>query len=344
MFNWFSKMLSVFSKPIPFYAAAVLLLFSTVAGYLMHPATSTDASGETRQPPCTAAMETIRQWNYEFTRPLLLADVAVEDNRMIHLKASLSRYVNERIAEGILTTASVYVRKVNNGAWISVNDSERYSPGSLLKVPLLIYYLKEAEKNPAILKRRIYFSGHFDVPRAPIFTSKGLTPGTSYPVEELLRFMAVYSDNDATVLLDGFADRKAAEDIYEELGLRRPDPTQRDYSITVQEAARFFRILYNATYLTPAMSDYALKLLAQSSFEGGIVKPLGQNIHVPRKFAERGTGDIKQFHEVGIVYLETQAYLLGVMTKGHDLQQLSDVVSDISETVYDEMRTTNASF
>jgi hypothetical protein len=39
-------------------------------------------------------------------------------------------------------------------------------------------------------------------------------------------------------------------------------------------------------------------------------------------------------HEFAIVYRGRHAYTLGIMTRGHDLKQLSDVLSGISDIVY----------
>jgi hypothetical protein len=45
-----------------------------------------------------------------------------------------------------------------------------------------------------------------------------------------------------------------------------------------------------------------------------------------------------EFHEFGIVYLKNRPYLLGVMTRGHQSDQLQAMVSDISKIVFDELK------
>ena len=282
-------------------------------------------------------MSQIRQQNLEFARPLLLANVSMEDSRLDPLKNSINAYIDSRTRDGVLQSASVYVRVLNKGAWVGINEYERYSPGSLLKVPLMIYFLKQSQSDPTLLTKTIKFDGHHDTRRLPTIICEQMIAGREYTVNELLRRMIMFSDNDATVMLDNLVHGADAE-VYSDLDLPKPDPAAQDYFITADEYSRFFRVLFNATYLGAPMSDYALKILSQSSFNDGITRPFSKGVLVPRKFGEREIAGVKQFHEFGIVYLGNEPYLLGVMTKGRDMNELTNVASDISEIVYNTLK------
>ena len=332
-----------FKKKIPFYFFILVIPLTTFFGYMFHPKKN-NIPETTSKSECVASMEQIRLQKFKFAQPLLLTDVKIEDERFNSLKTAINFYISNNIASGKLTSASVYVRHLKDGAWMAINEQEHYSPGSLLKVPLMIHYLKTAEKNPLLLLQKINFENHFTSPRLPIFTTKGLVPGTAYTVKELLRSMIVDSDNDATILLDSYVQSKISDEVYANLALEKPNPSEKDYPLTVQECARFFRVLFNATYLSPEMSDYALKLLSESSFLDGMMKKMDSSVVVSHKFAERGSGNSKEFHEVGIVYLDNDAYLIGIMTKGRELNELTNIVSDISKIVYDDMQITLKNF
>jgi len=43
-------------------------------------------------------------------------------------------------------------------------------------------------------------------------------------------------------------------------------------SVSLKEYSSFFRILYNASYLTPSSSQFALSLLTKTDFTDGIRK------------------------------------------------------------------------
>ena len=334
---------TVLSKiQVPFPVVIILVPLVACAAYFAHQNNPVESVDGRRGHIST--VEQIRRQNYEFTRPLILTNVSTEDPSLDTLKKDIGVYIDARIQEGTLQTASVYLRTARSGAWMAINEQERYSAGSLLKLPLLIYFLKESESNPSVLRKGLYFRSHFDVPRRPEIVEQPLVPGREYTVEELLRRMIVYSDNDATILLNNFAGPGAEGDLYDALHIARPESSAGDYFIGVEEYSRFFRVLFNATYLEPSLSDYALKLLSQSSFRDGLVRPLDPSIKVPRKFAERGTNGVNEFHEMGIVYSGKDPYLLGVMTKGRDLKDLENVVADVSQIVYSGLNKDRLSF
>ena len=71
------------------------------------------------------------------------------------------------------------------------------------------------------------------------------------------------------------------------------------------------------------------------------------NVIIAHKFGERTLSYLldgrvenlqTEFHEFGIVYLTNRPYLLGVMTRGNNSNQLQEVVGDISRIVYDDLR------
>ena len=336
------KKTNLLKTRIPFPVVLVLVPLAACAAYFVRP--QTPAAGTDARHGPVSTMEQVRRENYEFTRPLILANATAEDPRLDTIMKNIAVYIGARTQDGMLQTASIYLRIVNTGAWAVSNGQERYSAGSLLKLPLLIYFLKESESDPSILGKGVYFQKHFEVSRKPQIVEQPLKPGSFYTVEELLRRMIVYSDNDATILLNNLAGPRADGDVFDALHLMRPDWTSGDYFIGIEEYSRFFRVLFNATYLEPSLSDYALKLLAQSSFKGGLMRPIDPSIKVPRKFAERGTKGVSEFHEMGIVYLRNEPYLLGVMTKGRDLTELENVVADVSQIVFSQLSKAAISF
>jgi beta-lactamase class A len=286
----------------------------------------------------TAAIATIhqvRRQDYEFARPLLLADVRTQDMRLNTIKDAVNGYIESRRQSGALLTASAYIRVLNTGAWFSVNGSEQYSPGSLLKVALLIEYLRESERDPSLFSKVVRFEKNHILGRTATIVDKQLIPGKSYTVDELLQYMIKYSDNEATVLLNNMLPN--LDQVYTDLDLPRLEKGAADYFVTPEQYGKFFRVLYNATYLTAPHSDYALRLLSQSVFRDGLVKSLPSTLKVPRKFGEREFDGEKQFHEFGIVYLGNSPYLIGVMTKGKDMNDLETSVADISAIVYNAL-------
>lgn len=122
--------------------------------------------------------------------------------------------------------------------------------------------------------------------------------------------------------------------------LQIPEATTSDF-MSPRLYSRFYRVLYNSTYLSPSVSEQTLKFLTQKGFPGGLDAGVPDNILVAQKFGERTQNDAsgnvvdRQLHDCGIVYYEDYPYFLCVMTKGQDFTKLQPIISGISKTVWD---------
>jgi beta-lactamase class A len=290
--------------------------------------------------------ESASESKYEFINPLLTCDLTHKKDlrQFVPLKDSVTAIIQENIRQNNLQTASVYF-DTRNGRWLDINPNEQYFPASLMKVPLMVAYLKAAETNPEILRKKIWYDGSFDLNNIEYFkASSSLNGSRSYTVDELLYRMIALSGNNSTVLLANNMEPALMEGIFNDLGVSMPaatDTTLSDY-MTVNSYVNFFRILYNATYLSRPMSEKALGFLSKSEFSVGIRAGVPGTIKVASKFGERNNStdpkDLfsdKQLHDCGIVYYPEQPYLLCIMTKGNDFDKLALVIKEISRTVYD---------
>ena len=107
--------------------------------------------------------------------------------------------------------------------------------------------------------------------------------------------------------------------------------------MSVTDNASFFRILYNASYLTKDNSQKALDLLSKVDFTDGIRAGVPSSVKVANKFGEREVGNIIQLHDCGIVYFKDHPYLLCIMSRGTDFTKLAASIKNISRLVYLEV-------
>lgn len=292
------------------------------------------------QAPKRAGFET-HQGGFRFVNPLLECDVAgenIEFDELRSFKKSLEKLIASLKSRGWAKYSAVYFRDLNNGPWIGINEKEMFTPASLLKVPLMMAYFKEAETNPQILRDSIRFEKSSDTNSFEnIKPSSILKPGETYTVEELIRRSIIYSDNNAYLLLLRHFDQKKLIATYADLGVPVPFDTADENIMTVKQYATFFRILFNASYLNRDMSIKALELLSKTEFRDGLVAGVPPNVGVVHKFGERtypGTHIDKQMHDCGIVYYPDHPYLLCVMTRGDSFKQLDDAIREISTLVF----------
>ncbi len=281
------------------------------------------------------AVKVKRLNGYSYIKPVLFVDKVCESDELMPLKESITNMITSYKNSGVLNSASVYFKEYGSNSWFTINDDERYQPGSLFKVPELIAYLKMNEMKPGILNKVIKYNKRLNTGLKQNFASKSIQVGQQYTIKELLTYMIVYSDNEATALLNANINIPIFNKVFTDLGLKYPDNV--DSSITAKEYTYFMRTLFNGSYLSRDDSEYATELLSYCNFTEGMRNSLPTTVKIAHKFGESGNLSEQQLHESGIIYLDDKPYVLTIMTKGKDYKKLSGVIKEISSTVYQNM-------
>jgi beta-lactamase class A len=288
-----------------------------------------------------ADMSEIREGGYKFINPLLECEFeeGIIGKEFIPFKPMVQEYIDKKIAQGKISYASVYFRDLNNGPWFGINEKEKFIPASLLKVPVMMAHYKFAELDPQHLSKKVFFNKKYEFPEKvqTIVPSKEIEVGKEYTIEELIERSIIYSDNQATVLLQEQIDNSFILDVYTRLGVST-DVFQSGGTLTAKEYATFFRILFNASYLNQTFSEKALELLSQSEFTDGLVAGVPVGTIVSHKFGESGSIKMyRQIHDCGIIYYANHPYLLCIMTRGEDLGELIKSIQETSRLVWEEI-------
>lgn len=279
---------------------------------------------------------------YQFINPLLECDQAdfANDKNLDKLKKNIQDLVEEEVDKNNISYAAVYYRDLNNGPWFGINSTEMFSPSSLIKVPLLIAYLKLSETDPSILQKQLVNEKEYNRSSQNIPPQVTLDVGATYTVSELLDHMIIYSDNLAYDLLFENINNQKVVSIYTDLGIDLTPAFNNPNGdiITVKSYASFYRVLFNSSYLSKENSEKALKLLSQTKFNKGIVAGVPSNLIVSHKFGERQYLEThqKQLHDCGIVY-SSKPYLICVMTRGQDFNKMATTIQNISRHIYNEV-------
>ncbi len=280
---------------------------------------------------------------YAYINPLLLCS----DTELSTVGTAVSRDIESKITDyiqqqkdaGVLEDAAVYYRDLLGGPWAIVHGSMMSTPGSLLKVPLALSIYSRFEHTPGFLDKPASYTGE-DLNGKEYFKAQdSTTPGVEYPIMTLLKYSLAYSDNNAMQALFDQLTPQEIDESFKDLGIDTSGLYNNNFTLDVRTYASFFRILYNANYLTHADSEEMLSLLAQSTFTQGLVAGLPRGTIVAHKFGEAEFDDGgAQLHDCGIIYKPKAPYLLCVMTHGTDPQKLAPVIADISKIVYDVLK------
>lgn len=277
------------------------------------------------------------QGAYKFTQKVLVwdADQTIETTDLFvsKIQKAIESYIHSEKQKGTISDVSVYFRDLNNGPWFQVDGEGLYLPASIYKIPLAIMVYHKAERDPSILDREIMITSTSSSKKIPFINPPEiLENGKTYTVAKLVWHLLAYSDNEAIPPLRDFVNANTLQEFYTDLGIGQEGQS----NLSAREIARFFRILYNASYLNRDHSEQLLAIMEKSSFVDGLKGGVPGSVPVSHKFGESGTlglGVQQEFHDCGIIYAKIP-YILCVMTRGPNISNLPSVISHISSIAY----------
>lgn len=273
---------------------------------------------------------------YEFISPLLECD-SFESKELNSFDDGAYELASSLMENGSIDDLSYYFRDLNNGVWVGLNEDEKFAPASLMKLPLMISYLKQSEDDPFVLKQSYTFNIEDDnYDKQNIVPEELMSIGIPYTVEDLIFRMIAYSDNSALRILLKNSGTFGLR-VFNDLSIELPEDQSNEDFMSVRTYSKFFRILYNGSYLNFANSEEALRILSKTQYKDGIVSGVPEDVVVAHKFGERENNGVKQLHDCGIVYHPDKPYVLCIMTRGDDINKMSNAISDLSEYTYKEV-------
>jgi len=286
---------------------------------------------------------------FSFTNPALNYDNlrdSIMNTKSLHLSGQITTYMNQKESWWDITHLSVYFRDLNNWGWFGINEKEEFSPASLMKLPILLAYMKKSESISWFLDERLIYK---TTSTAQSYTQNvvpehQLVDGQSYSLREILEDLITYSDNNASALLESHLPMAELQKTFTDIWLTFPAITgwSFDNNLRVIDYASFFRVLFNASYLNRVDSEKALNLLTKVEFKKWLVAWVPSSIQISHKFGERwiiseNWREQKQLHDCGIVYYPDHPYILCIMTRWYDWNTLSSTLADVSKIVYNRV-------
>jgi beta-lactamase class A len=292
-----------------------------------------------------------REGEFKFIRASLESNKAVGPHSSKELKPfryKVNALIQEKLKKDEATAISFYFRDLVNGNRFGIGENEKFSPKSLLKLPLMMAYFKWAETNPLVLRKTLtYTVTENQTEPKHIKPLTELVPGKHYTVNDLIFRMIAYDDAAAYSLLLVNLPQGRLDRIFKDLNVEY-DPRKKDKeedSLSLSAFAGLYRVLFNASYLNEEMSEKALRYLSKSEFRDGMASGIPQNIEIACKHGERTIfvtvngeeEEVYQLHEFGIIYHPNRPYLVGIMARGDDFNSLMKVIRDITRLVYEEV-------
>ncbi len=285
---------------------------------------------------CVSPLNIIRENDYKFTRPLLLADVKGEDRKYDVIKKQVNDYVESFIKTKVIETASVYYCALDDNSQFSINKDEKYHPTDMLAVAKMIALLKQSERNAELLDKKVLYTKQVPIPKQDK-AAACLENNKMFTIRSLMYSMFACNDDNATIALNPYVDSSVLKNLYSSIQEPFPGVNDRDYMTAIYDYTRLLKVLYTAGYLTEAHSEFALELMTNTSFHDGILKHIGKDAKVVHYYAENEVAAAMEVHEFAIIYLKNKPYIISIMSKGGDKKNLSVLLSNISKMIYDSM-------
>ena len=220
---------------------------------------------------------------------------------------------------------------------MAVNDEKKFLIGNLFRIPQLITFFKKEESHPGFLNTRVCYEKPVPIGDKGMHCTEHIQPGNEYSLQELLRRMIIYSDEQAAALLEPYMDAELFQKVFQDLDLPAPVKDHRDFLISARDCSVFLKVLYNASYLNTAHAEQCTELLAQRTARLGITSALPNHCRVAHYLGITQDGKQMQLSESALIFISGKAYLLTIMAQGNESDQLATLFSSISRNVYQDL-------
>lgn len=229
----------------------------------------------------------------------------------------------------------VYFLYLNNSGWIGINEREKFTAASLVKVPLAMAIYKLSEEGKLNLEKE------YTVQESDLNDGFGsfykTALGQTFKVEELVKIMLEQSDNTAQDALLNVLQNEGivnpVGDVYQFFGWQFDFGSEANIKqIDLKTLSNMFLALYNARYLNIENSNTILEYLTNTPFDDKIVAGVPKDIVVSHKIGV--AADNKTFSDCGIVYAPNRHYLLCMGSNGSDEELAKKFTSQVSAAVY----------
>jgi hypothetical protein len=278
---------------------------------------------------------------YKYINPLVGTDSpdAFDVGYYKDLQKSIAITINEYEAKGLYDYA-IYYRELNSAVWFGLNDDEEFFPASLLKLTIALSAYRQEEDRPGYIDSTLTFTQAIKnqaLSRSNEDTT--LVLGGVYTVRSLIKTMLINSDNSARDLLISSISQQYIDELYQYLNITEPSAS-RNFKISLNNYALFFRMLYSSTFINEDHSEELLGILTKTDFPYGITRDLLSDIPVAHKYGVYNSSKndqgiaMQELHECGIIYQLDRPYILCIMTEGPEQAVLADFMAKISKQIY----------
>lgn len=223
---------------------------------------------------------------------------------------------------------SVYYEDLKTGDNFSIHGSTLLTAASLNKLPVVGYLYHLASKKEIDLQETVVIQAS-DIQDYGTGKLRYEKPGQQYTLQYLAQLAMKMSDNTAAHVLNIRLGEEDIQAFAYQIGMGSTSMVDNDTS--ARDIGRFYQMLYQNKFASPAQSRELLGYMEDTDFEDRLAALLPKNLHVYHK-----TGDGVNFiHDGGIISNGETPFILVVMSSNiPDEITAKAVIGKIAELVY----------
>lgn len=232
---------------------------------------------------------------------------------------------------------ALYFEYLPTGTSIGVNEKEIFTAASLIKVPTVMAYYRQMEKQGFSVDGQSLKleERHIDKGFGTLWR-RGV--GATVTLDEAVRAALLESDNTATYLIADVLTQEDFDEVYEGLDI---DFVKKDANIDIsaKNYTSILKALYFSAILSKEHSQEILTLLTQTPFGDKLVAGIPKNVTVAHKIGIVSNKDV--YHDCGIVYVPSRPYTLCMLSQAPEIitqKRMKEVSRLVYEYVVDAQK------
>ncbi len=238
-------------------------------------------------------------------------------------------------------SVAVVIKGLISGEEIHINENLPFPAASTIKLAIMAALLEGAAAGALQLENMMELTETMKTGGDGILQS--MESGRRFTLDELLEWMIVVSDNTAANIFIDLLGMESINHTIKNMGLRDTSLQRkmmdfdaaaegRENIITAKDLAQLLEWIYKGQLISKQYSHKMLEILKRQQVKGRLDLYLPGEVLIAHK-----AGDLDQVeHDAGIVYLENNEYILCVLTKNVESNEMGrEIIGRISRLVYE---------
>lgn len=261
-----------------------------------------------------------------FSSPFGEKTIVIEGNKRDREKAEAAVSGFVEATNELSGVYALYVVRLDNGSSYGVNEFEIMQAASLVKLPVMAAFYKEAEEGNIdlgteySLKEEDKTGGSGSLEREDA--------GYSLTYKELIRLMGKESDNTAFSASLRILGEETIDSMIAEIGMTNTSIEKN--TTTPYDVGLFFEGLWNTEFLSETSRDELLEFMTDTAYEKWVAAGTPSDIRVAHKYG----AELHTLNDAGIVFAE-RPFVIVIMSDGVIVGEANETFPELTRQIYD---------